>query len=101
MLVRGPGITPGTMVRQPAGLQDFAPASDKDTAYRYHGIIAPLGGTTWKYVERSNGKTELYDLTGDPYELSNVSGRDRYLGVRVEMGELLQRYQWCAGRSCR
>jgi len=101
MLVRGPGITPGTMVRQPAGLQDFAPASDKDTEYRYHGIIAPLGGTTWKYVERSNGKTELYDLTGDPYELSNVSGRDRYLGVRAEMGELQQRYQWCAGRSCR
>jgi len=29
---------------------------------------------TWKYVEHWQGQKELYDLTNDPYEISNLAG---------------------------
>jgi N-acetylglucosamine-6-sulfatase len=30
-------------------------------------------GGLWKYIEYATGETELYDLTADPFELTNVS----------------------------
>lgn len=144
MLLRGPGITPGTVVRQPAGLQDFAPTVLAMTghrsasgpfpidgvnllpmignpslrsgrpivieagpsrvhapAYRFHGILAPVGGEHWKYVERGTGEKELYDLTRDPAELVNLAGRPTTAATQAELTALLKRYEWCAGTRCR
>ena len=143
-MMRGPGIIPGTVVRQPTGQQDFAPTvlamadaraaasgfpidginlmplmsdpdrradrpivieagpkSPKASDYRFHGIKAKLGAKVWKYVVRSNGKKELYDLTDDPHELTNVANTRSYRDTQAEMAGLLDDYQWCAAQQCR
>lgn len=145
MMVRGPGIAKGTVVRQPTSLVDFAPtvlamtgqsdahagpaldgislvrvlshpaartrpvlieagprsstASPSD-AYHYHGIVAIVDHTRWKYVVRSTGARELYDLTHDPHELVNVAGLASTAATQARMQTLLTRYEWCAGSSC-
>lgn len=42
----------------------------------------------WKYIDRANGEKELYDLTKDPYELSNLyndsSKNDPAIRERIE-----------------
>lgn len=147
MLLRGPNIAPGTTVRAPSALVDFAPTvlamtgqkaaqgpypmdgvnllpllSDTtirmnrpivieagptsrlaaDTApYLYHGIIANLGGSQWKYVSRATGKKELYNLTNDPAELVNVAGRPAFATTQSALHQLLIQYQWCVGNACR
>jgi arylsulfatase A-like enzyme len=148
MLLRGPGIPPGSVVRQTVGLQDFAPTvlamtnesagrwpldgvnllpmvtdpslhadrpilleaagsstcSTKEHGYcpfRWHGVLATLDGTRWKYIARGNGFEEMYDLSHDPGELVNVAGHARFADVRSRLAALLTRYQWCAGARCR
>ena len=63
----------------------------------YRGVVAD----GWKYVERTTGKKELYDLTADPYELQNVAGKAPYAAKQSELAGLNQRLKDCAGVSCR
>ncbi len=139
LLMRGPGIPPGTVLTQPVGQQDLAPtvlamtnhvgangslvidgknllplvadptlntnrpivlevgpATTTNPAYRFHGIRMP----GWKYLERAGGVKELYDLTADPYELSNLAGKPAYAAKQAELTALLNQYKWCAGAQC-
>jgi arylsulfatase A-like enzyme len=63
----------------------------------YHGVVTP----GWKYVERFNGRWELYDLANDPQELVNLAGNPDYADREQELAALNQRYQTCAGDTCR
>ena len=63
----------------------------------YHGVVQD----GWKYVARTNGKKELYDLTSDPFELQNLAGKAAYATRQQQLAQLLTQYQFCAGASCR
>jgi N-acetylglucosamine-6-sulfatase len=80
---------------------EIGPKTAASTEYRFHGIVVQINGVRWKYVERSTGKTELYDLAADPAELRNVSGRAAYAQVETQLRALLQQYEWCSGTACR
>jgi N-acetylglucosamine-6-sulfatase len=60
-----------------------------------------MDGVRWKYVERSTGKKELYDLSNDAAELTNLAGRSAYAQVQGQLRTLLQQYRWCSGTACR
>jgi N-acetylglucosamine-6-sulfatase len=47
----------------------------------------PLG--PWHYVEWQNGERELYDLTADPWEMTNVAGQEEYLDLRQTLANKL------------
>ena len=74
-------------------------AADTDP-YQYHGIVATLGDTEWKYVVRSTGRKELYDLASDPAELTNLAGLSLYANAQATMDAMLKQFQWCAGTMC-
>jgi Sulfatase/Bacterial Ig domain/Domain of unknown function (DUF4976) len=40
---------------------------------------------TWKYVELDTGEKELYDLSADPYELTNVAGQPSYANIQSSL----------------
>ncbi len=63
----------------------------------YHGVVSG----SWKYVERTHGRAELYDLESDPYELQNVAADPAYADTRTRLAALVSAYQWCRGASCR
>ena len=63
----------------------------------YHGIVTDH----MKYIERTTGKKELYDLDADPYELVNVVGEPAYATEQARLAGLLAQEQWCSGVACR
>jgi N-acetylglucosamine-6-sulfatase len=144
LMIRGPGIPAGSVVRQGVGLHDLAPTvlamtdhsgangafpidgvdvlplignpdlragrpllleagpeTSTSTTYRFHGVVVRMDGVRWKYVERSTGKKELYDLSNDAAELTNLAGRSAYAQVQGELRALLLQYRWCSGTACR
>lgn len=52
---------------------------------RYYGIV----NSAWKYVERLEGVRQLYDLTADPYEMTNVADRPAYQAIQSQLATLL------------
>jgi len=62
----------------------------------YYGVVVD----GWKYVERTNGAREMYDLTNDPFELVNQAKNSAYAAKKTELAALVQQYRWCAGQSC-
>ena len=56
-----------------------ANATSDPLPWVYHGVVKGH----WKYVERTTGRKELYDLTTDPFELSNVAGKAAYAQTQV------------------
>nr|WP_223167161.1 sulfatase/phosphatase domain-containing protein [Nonomuraea sp. SYSU D8015] len=63
----------------------------------YVGLRTPR----WKYVERSTGELELYDLQSDPHELTSVHADPRYDATRQALADRLARLRTCAGADCR
>ena len=55
----------------------------------------------WKYVEHASGEAELYDLAGDPDELTNVAGVAELAPLRGALAARLALLRGCAGASCR
>jgi len=86
-------------------------ASSPDTELR--GIVIETGpkesgpwyagirSARWKYVERSTGERELYDLNLDPYELRSLHADPRYAQVRQTLAARLATLRTCAGNACR
>ena len=139
-LVRGPGISPGTVVNAVTAQVDFAPTVlemaglaapssvdgisllttmkdptrevtrpavlieatdtrstvDPPLPWLYHGVVKGR----WKYVERTLGDKELYDLTVDPFELSNLAGQAAYARTQSELAQQLEELRWCRGAQC-
>ena len=54
----------------------------------------------WSYVEYTNGQRELYDLIGDPYELTNRDLDPHYAGVEAALAHRLAALRTCRGPSC-
>jgi arylsulfatase A-like enzyme len=50
-------------------------------ALRFWGLVTDR----WKYVELEKGQRELYDLSVDPYELDNLSGKSAYASVMTSL----------------
>jgi arylsulfatase A-like enzyme len=63
----------------------------------YRGVVSQR----FKYVERTNGKKELYDLSADPSELVNQAGKSAYAQDEARLATLLSAYRSCAGAGCR
>jgi N-acetylglucosamine-6-sulfatase len=55
----------------------------------------------WKYVEHSNGESELYDLRNDPDELTSLHADPRFAGLRGQLASRLHALETCAGAGCR
>jgi arylsulfatase A-like enzyme len=47
----------------------------------------------WKYVEYTTAETELYDLTADPFELTNVSGNPANATLKNKLANKLHNLQ--------
>jgi arylsulfatase A-like enzyme len=89
-----PQLTGGTSPHPPIVLE----GADASTGeWKYRGLLHDR----WKYVKRTGGAEELYDLRNDPYELTNLARVSAYAGKRTEMAALATRYRDCAGAACR
>ena len=127
LLVRGPGIAPGTRISELALNTDFfATFADMagDPADRDGRSLLPLLNgntpTSWrnqlhlenpgsyyvirteryKYVEWDDGDIELYDLQNDPYELQSIHA-DADPALVEDLKAKLEALKSCAGQSCR
>ena len=47
----------------------------------------------WKYVEYTTGETELYNLTADPFELTNRTNNAPHAALKTNLANTLRRLQ--------
>ncbi|HYJ70695.1 MAG TPA: sulfatase [Nocardioidaceae bacterium] len=94
-MIGNPGVRAGRPV-----VIEMGPKTAMSTDYRFHGVVVRVDGVRWKYVERTGGRKELYDLNADPAELTNVAGKAAYTQIQSQLRTLLLQYQWCAGTAC-
>ncbi len=94
-LLRNPGSAGPD---RPAVLLEATPNSKTETPpWVYQGVV----DGRWKYVARTNGRKELYDLQTDPFELTNRAGRAAYAQRQQELAQVLTALRECAGAQCR
>lgn len=55
----------------------------------------------WVYAEHAGGGRELYDLAGDPHQLSSLHAAPAFAGVRVALARRLNALRGCRGAACR
>jgi len=56
---------------------------------------------TWTYIRfRAGGDEEVYDRSGDPYEMHDLAHDPRYAAQVEALRRLALRYQDCAGDTC-
>ncbi len=55
----------------------------------------------WKYLEHWTGEKELYDLSLDPDEVSNLAGKEPTVAIQAELAARLAALRNCAGLTCR
>ncbi len=94
-----PALTEGSRTSRPGILLE---ATDRDATsdplpWLYQGVVKGR----WKYIERTTGHRELYDLRTDPHELVNLADRAEHATKQSELAALTQRLRSCAGLSCR
>jgi N-acetylglucosamine-6-sulfatase len=91
--------SPGTTFNHPPIVIEATDtkATTDPLPWMYRGVVQD----GWKYVARTTGKKELYDLTSDPYELQNLAGKAAYATRQQQLAQLLAQYQSCAGAGCR
>ena len=70
---------------------------DRAVEESYTGLRTHDG---YKYVEFLEGSVELYDLTADPLELTNLSGDDGYARLQRHLHRRLVQLRDCARASC-
>jgi N-acetylglucosamine-6-sulfatase len=64
-------------------------------------IFTALRTTRYLYAEYSNGDRELYDLVGDPDQLTSRHADPAYQALRTVLAERLARLRICTGAACR
>jgi N-acetylglucosamine-6-sulfatase len=94
-----PALRTGVPPSRPGILLEAADidATTSPPPWVYQGVVSDR----WKYVERTSGSRELYDLRADPAELVNVADRPEYAGTQRRLARLLAGYRNCAGATCR
>ncbi|HEY8092371.1 MAG TPA: sulfatase-like hydrolase/transferase [Acidimicrobiales bacterium] len=91
------GALTGAGAPGPDGV-DLAPLLTGGQSVRDGAYLTPPDNLFWegvrtaryKYVEYEHGFHELYDLSVDPYELTNLAGRGDHKGVQRQLADLLQ-----------
>jgi N-acetylglucosamine-6-sulfatase len=63
-------------------------------------IFTALRTSRYLYAEYSNGDRELYDLVGDPDQLTSLHADPAYQALRTVLAERLARLRTCAGAAC-
>jgi arylsulfatase A-like enzyme len=130
LLMRGPGLTPGTVVDSPVANFDVAstiydftgvqPAQEQDGVSLFDVAATPgvysdrelviqtnrgfaLRTPDWLYAEHETDlgtEYELYDLQQDPYQLDSRHDDPEYAGIRVELADRLDELDDCEGAEC-
>jgi N-acetylglucosamine-6-sulfatase len=127
LLVRGPGIPRGRVVRDLVVNTDLAPTIAALTGAepglavdgrslrpiarrpkRLRGRAIRLDTNqydavrTWRYVysELASGEREMYDLERDPFQLQSVHDDPAYALARSHLRRLLGRLRRCSGSEC-
>ena len=100
--LRGFWKDPGRRSRRPVGIALFSPTatpqlSARAPALRYRGYrVGP-----YKLIRYWTGESELYDLSRDPYELSNVYEDPAYVAVRQYVVSHYDDVVNCVADGCR
>jgi N-acetylglucosamine-6-sulfatase len=63
----------------------------------YHGLRT----SRYLYVEYETGERELYDVTADPYELSNLASETSEASTVAQLHAVLAQLENCKGSACR
>ena len=63
---------------------------------RFQGVRT----ATAKYIEYTNGESELYDLSADTRELANKTDDPGYAGLKAALQGMLTTLRNCAGPTC-
>jgi N-acetylglucosamine-6-sulfatase len=127
--IRGPGIKPGTDVRELVVNADLAPTIAKlahakprlkidgrplqsiwDNPRIQRGRELLLSGTQkrfsgmrnrrYLFINYVNHERELYDLQGDSQELANVYDNPAYAAAQAAVEKEFERLRLCAGERC-
>jgi N-acetylglucosamine-6-sulfatase len=64
------------------------------------GSFAAIRTSRYVYVEYTSGERELYDLAGDPFELTNQAANPAYAPAVAALAERLATLRSCAGEGC-
>ena len=128
LLIRGPGIEPGTRVRELTINADLAPTvvaasgaeptlepdgrsllpliarpraeRGRELLIEGRGYVA-LRNQRFLYARYGTGEEELYDLWRDPFELASRHAAPRYSGRLDTLRERATALAACAGATCR
>ena len=98
------GATPGRVQDAPSLRHvlgnESAPWTDRvlleGPEVRWRGVRVP----GYAYWELSASSRELYDLTADPFQLTNVQANPAYAAVRTQLAAKLGSIASCAGGGC-
>ena len=115
-IVRGPGIKPGSVCKQPVSLVDVYPSlvdfaeiklpewldgksirpQLKDSSIPRGPAISSYGqGNTsirtarWRYIRYEDNTEELYDHHADPNEWKNLASNPKYLETKKELANMI------------
>ena len=99
-----PGLTVDGIALQPLARSAIA-GPDRSLLitsgpFRGRRTFSGIRGTRYKYVERSNGEKELYDLLIDPYETENVAGKPGWVSIERSLATRLAGLRNCGGIDC-
>lgn len=75
--------------------------TEGDDAAVQSGTFAAIRTSRYVYVENATGEIELYDLAGDPYQLTNLHGHPAYAATEAALASRLATLRSCAGETCR
>jgi N-acetylglucosamine-6-sulfatase len=128
LLIRGPGFTKGGTDTRLTGNVDLAPtivaltgaepeitmdgrsllsADARDQLLIEGGkgealppVWSGLRSEESMYAEYGTGDAELYDMSADPEQLTNVAGEPGYTGLRTQLAAALATVRDCAGAQC-
>lgn len=131
LLVRGPGIKPGSRDNSLVANIDLAPTisalagAQPGRQVDGQSLVPLLRGhqmsprpleleylagregfhavrtQTWMFDRYKTGGSELYDVRNDPYQLHNLAANPRYAAVRSRLAAKLKALAHCSGATCR
>ena len=88
-------------------LRDPGPSRPRDLLHEGPGTAPSVLQFTavrtprWLYARHFSGAVELYDLSRDPDELTNLAADPATAAIRAELGKRLDALRSCAGETCR